>query len=79
MKNDRTVIKVRLKEIYKDNINYDQLQTTIENVNELMHIAYLFIRSFLLYAIEQEISFVLDETFIKAALSPGIIFLTFPR
>ena len=60
MKDDRTVIKVRLKEIYKDNIDYQKLQTTIEKVNELMHIAYLFSRSFLLYAIDKKIAFVFD-------------------
>jgi len=62
----RTVIKVRLKEIYRININYQNFHVKIKEVNELINVAYLFMRSFVLYAIENNIDFQINTKFIKA-------------
>jgi len=62
----RTVIKVRLKEIYRKNINYQNFHVKIKEVNELINVAYLFMRSFVLYAIENNIDFQINTKFIKS-------------
>ena len=58
MDHDRAVIKVRLKKILRDDIAYDVLNHTIEKVNELTNVAYLFIRSYILKKLEG----ILDDT-----------------
>jgi hypothetical protein len=53
MKNiNRATIKVKLKDILKDDKDYTCLFKAINNSNKLINIGYLFIRSFILYIIE---------------------------
>ena len=55
MKNKRTVIKVKINKILKKNIAYFGFFDIINRSNKLVNIGYLFIRSFILYSIENNI------------------------
>lgn len=50
--NKRIAIKIKLEDILKEDVAYDKLYGAIKNVNELVNMGYLFIRSFIVYAIE---------------------------
>ena len=49
---DYTVIKVKLKQILKNGTNYSKLFEAITRSNELITLGYMFMRSFILYVIE---------------------------
>jgi len=52
--NKRAVIKVKLKDILNENIDNTKLFKAISNANNIIDIGYMFIRAFLLYAIEND-------------------------
>ena len=52
MTDNRTVIKVKLKNILRNDIDYTNLYNSINRANNIRNIGYLFIRSFILYTIE---------------------------
>jgi hypothetical protein len=69
MDHDRTVIKVRFKKIFRNNIDYGILHKTIAKVNELTNVAYLFIRSYILNNFKEVLGdrFSIDVKFITSA------------
>jgi len=48
----RVTIKLKLEKIFKNDVNYNKLNDIITNANKLINIGYLFMRSFMLYTIE---------------------------
>jgi len=52
MDNKRATVKVRLKEILRNNVDYSKLNGIINDVNKLISLGYLFMRSYILYVIE---------------------------
>lgn len=52
MNNKRCVVKIKLKDICKSNINYEVLHNSIKNVNQIINIGSLFMRSYILYILE---------------------------
>ncbi len=69
-KNKRCTVKIKLKEIYDTNHKCNLIQETVNNLNELIEIAYLFIKGYILFAIEQNIELPnIDEDFIAMAFS----------
>ena len=59
-------IKLKYDKLKKENINYSKLDDAIEKVNRLIHINYLFMRSFLIYSFENNYNdIVVDEQFIR--------------
>lgn len=62
----RTTVKVRLKEISSQKV-FDKLQLIVADLTYLIDIAYLFIRSFVLYAIENKIKVNMTIELLKTA------------
>ena len=70
--NKRVVVKVKLKDILNENIDNTKLFKAISNANQIIDLGYMFIRAFLLYAIENDKVIevpIVDTDFIKIAFS----------
>jgi len=69
-KSDRTVIKTRMEYIIKNIETTQKLNTIINNTNSIINIAQLFMRSFILYNIEQKIQWKgINEDFIRMSFA----------
>ncbi len=65
-KNKRCTVKIKLNDIYNTNL----IQETVNNVNELIEIAYLFIKGYILFSIENGMELPnINKDFIAMAFS----------
>ena len=67
-KDERKTIKCKLKDILRPTVNYDNFCQVINRVDKLIHICYLFMRSYILYANDNQFNNInINEDFIRCA------------
>ena len=67
--NKRNVIKLKLDNILNKTIDYTKLFNAISNANQIIDMGYMFIRAFLLFAIENDKLIKFNVDFIKLAFN----------